>query len=346
MPSDSPSSMRLSAGGYDALVTCPTGASHQDKGQPCQDACMVMQRYYRGVPYTVLAIADGHGNKKYSRSDIGAHLAVEAAGEVASDLVMLITSLRAEHPQDWHKQVQHEVAHHLGRNLVQCWRWRVDKQAKNHSEHGVTPESERWFERYGSTVALAILYDDQLLIAANLGDSAIYLADYQDGDLKVRQVTESPLESVGLGTDSLVSPHAYYRWCSEVVSLDNPLVMVMLTTDGLTDSLETPKTSVYELCNHTVRYGMDWLQEVLPSQLARWSDRGVGDDMGCIVLFNSPTPEHDQSTPQASTSATIPLSAKLRANHRRRSPPRKPVLKREIGLSTRSRRLKIRKIHL
>jgi|GEM_PF-3325561 len=323
MPSHPPSSMRLSSGGYEVLVTCPTGASHQDKGQPCQDACMVMQRYYRGVPYTVLAIADGHGNTKYPRSDIGAHLAVEAAGAAASDWVILLTSLRAEHPQDWHKQVEHEVTHRLGRDLVRYWRDFVDEHAKNNREHGVTPESEVWFERYGSTLALTILYDDQFLIAANLGDGAIYLADQQDGVLKVRPVTESPLENVGLGTDSLVSPQAHYRWRSEVVDLSphpelpddssvtvtpTPLVMVLLTTDGLTDSLDNPQTSVEQVCHHTWHHGMDWLHTVLPKQLADWSDHGVGDDMGCIVLFNTkarpiPPSEHVQSDPQAATHA-------------------------------------------
>jgi len=282
------SSMRLGFGIYQALVTCPTGASHLEKGQPCQDACMVAQHYYRGIPYTVLAIADGHGSEKYSRSDIGAHFAVEAAGDAATELVIGLVSLRDNHPQDWHKMLQHEVEHRLGRSLVQRWRSRVDEHAENHPEEGVTKKSDAWFGRYGSTAALTILYDEYL-IAANLGDSSIYLANSQGDDLSLRKISELQREGIGLGTDSLVSPNANYLWRLEVISMShNAPAMVLLTTDGLTDSLVDPQASVLDLCKSTMNYGMDWLERVLPGQLTKWSADGVGDDMGCIAIFKAP----------------------------------------------------------
>ena len=143
------------------------------------------------------------------------------------------------------------------------------------------------------------------MIAANLGDSSIYLANSQGGDLNVHQISEPQREGVGLGTDSLVSPRANYLWRFEVVSMaHNAPVMVLLTTDGLTDSLIAPQASVLDLCKSTMNYGMDWLERVLPQQLARWSADGVGDDMGCIVLFKAPPTSSPPVMDNGKSSAT------------------------------------------
>jgi hypothetical protein len=32
-------------------------------------------------------------------------------------------------------------------------------------------------------------------------------------------------------------------------------------------------------------HGIDWLKEVLPRELKRWSDEGVGDDISVIACF-------------------------------------------------------------
>ncbi|WP_255349545.1 protein phosphatase 2C domain-containing protein [Thioalkalivibrio sp. ALE28] len=299
--------MRLGFGTSQALVTCPTGATHLEKGQPCQDACMVAQHYYRGVPYTVMVVADGHGSAKYSRSDVGAHFAVEAAGDAATELVIGLASMREEHPDDWHKQMQHEVSHRLGRVLVQRWRTRIDEHAAAYPELGVEPGSDACLDRYGSTVAMVIIYDDQWLITANLGDSSIYLARREGNGYDIQELAAQNRESFGLGTDSLVSPRANYLWRSEILSTtDEPPAMILLTTDGLTDSVGTPQDSIVDLCEQTMCHGMDWLARVLPQQLARWSADGVGDDMGCIVWFPTLSPPSSASDSNHASSSTNP----------------------------------------
>lgn len=278
-------SMRLLFGTSQALVTCPTGASHREKGQPCQDACMVSQHYFRGVPYSVMVVADGHGSQKYSRSDLGAHFAVMAAVEATTELVVALTSIQEGYPDDFPKLLSHEVSHRLGRTVVQRWRTRIEEHATANPEKGVEPESAAWLGRYGSTVALTLVYDEKWLITASLGDSAIYIADKGKADYSIRELAESNIEGLGLGTDSLVSPRAHHLWRYEVLLMEKPPAMLLLTTDGLTDSLEQPKDSIRDLCEKTHRHGMDWLERVLPEQLSRWSAEGVGDDMGCIVWF-------------------------------------------------------------
>lgn len=281
-----PGSMRLGFGASQALVTCPTGATHLEKGVPCQDACMVSQHYYRGVPYSIMVVADGHGSEKYSRSDVGAHFAAKAAGDAATELVVTLASMREEYPDDWLKMLSHEVTHRLGRVVVQRWRARVEEHADSHPQAGVEPGSDAWLGRYGSTVALAILYDEQWLITASLGDSAIYFASRQGDRYNIRELVATSHEGLGLGTDSLLSPRANYLWRYDVIStIHEPPAMILLTTDGLIDSLDSPLESISDLCEQTMRHGVGWLEKVLPQQLARWSAGGVGDDMGCIAWF-------------------------------------------------------------
>lgn len=280
-----PQSMRLGFGSAQALVTCPTGANHLDKGLHCQDACSVAQHFYRGVPYSVMVVADGHGSAKYSRSDIGAHLAVEAAREAASELVMALASLRAEHPDEWHRLIDNATSR-LGSVLVKRWLERVSAHASDHPEVGIEPGDAAWLGRYGSTVALAILYDDDWLITGSLGDSALLAVSRQGGQCQVQELVANPELEVGLGTDSLISERAPYMCRVEVTSmLHSPPAMLLLTTDGLTDSLEDLSDVLGSIYDNTMRYGMEWLQRVLPRQLAIWSAHGVGDDMGCIVFF-------------------------------------------------------------
>ena len=105
-----PAIMRLQLGNTYALVTSPTGASHIDKDQPCQDACMVTQHFYRGQPYMVLAVADGHGSDKYTRSEIGAHLAMEAAHQAAADLAMTLVELQKSDVPNWYQNPNEDVS--------------------------------------------------------------------------------------------------------------------------------------------------------------------------------------------------------------------------------------------
>ncbi|WP_081621796.1 protein phosphatase 2C domain-containing protein [Thioalkalivibrio sp. ALE11] len=285
-----PACLTLSFGKSQVLLTCPTGASHVEKGQPCQDACGASQHFFQGQPYLVLAIADGHGGEKYNQSEIGAHLAVEAARDAATDLVVTLVSAQSNHPTDWARLVKHE-ANRLGRNLVQHWRRRIEGHAGIKSEEGVSDQDLECIGRYGTTVAMVVMYESTL-IAGSIGDSSIFTVEHSEpsGEVRVNDVTPQRDRGVGLATESLVSPNAHHSWQAKAMVIDElidetELAMVLLTTDGMTDSLEDPKQSIRNLYERAVNDGLDWLKNVLPKQLSRWSDKGVGDDMGCVVMF-------------------------------------------------------------
>ena len=62
---------------FDGFSHSVRGASHETSGLVCQDYSAYEVNEY----YSVAAIADGHGSKKYFRSHLGSQFAVEAAFE-------------------------------------------------------------------------------------------------------------------------------------------------------------------------------------------------------------------------------------------------------------------------
>lgn len=57
-----------------------TGAAHRRAGRPCQDAVLCRElRGLEGQPVMVMAVADGHGGRRYRRSEVGSRLACETA---------------------------------------------------------------------------------------------------------------------------------------------------------------------------------------------------------------------------------------------------------------------------
>jgi serine/threonine protein phosphatase PrpC len=307
-----PAIMRLQLGATQALVTSPTGASHLDKGLPCQDACMVSQQFYRGQPYMVLAVADGHGSEKYSRSEIGSHLAMEAVHQAATDLMMALDEIRCEDEEKWLGKAHTNINHRFQRQLLSYWKKLVMDHAENNPEEGVEPTSEASMNRYGTTIVVAIVVEDWVILGV-LGDSTIYTVLECDGEISVQERLTLSSTGVGLGTDSMVSSNAIYAWRTENIPIgftksqnNYTLKMLLLTSDGMPDSLTDPKKSVQSIYENTQAQGIDWLQSILPQQLAQWSKDGVGDDMGMVLLFPnfSQTAINTPSTPDQTKEAT------------------------------------------
>ena len=60
-----------------------TGASHLRRGDVCQDASGRQELTDRsGQPVQILVVADGHGGKRYTQSDVGSHLACKLSLEL------------------------------------------------------------------------------------------------------------------------------------------------------------------------------------------------------------------------------------------------------------------------
>jgi serine/threonine protein phosphatase PrpC len=219
------------------------GANHLKKKMPCQDACMAAQQFYKGYPYTLLAVADGHGSASYTRSEMGAHLAVQAVQSAATRFIPYIVELLEEQPADWRRNAQHEFKNYFGRWLRDEWEklvvWHLkEKSQENSAISGDTLKS------YGTTLAILLLFENLVFVGA-IGDSVIYFL--QTGDIPdvSRAFPEDP-SLLGLQAHSLCSPDAHYKWETRTVNFDD-LGMIFLGTDGFSDSLENPEDSVKDI---------------------------------------------------------------------------------------------------
>ncbi len=124
--------LSLTHGACEIVLCCPTGAGHVERGLPCQDACMASQQFYRGYPCTLLAVADGHGSAAYSRSDIGAHLAVEAVRDAAAPFLRALVELVEKRPHSWRVEAAHLFRSRFGKALWHCWCDRVRRHIRKH----------------------------------------------------------------------------------------------------------------------------------------------------------------------------------------------------------------------
>ena len=73
------------------------GARHLQHNQPCQDACAIKMT----EDMVIMALADGHGDKKHAHSDVGAKIAVDVACELLADTQITIAIKWAFRTVDW-----------------------------------------------------------------------------------------------------------------------------------------------------------------------------------------------------------------------------------------------------
>jgi serine/threonine protein phosphatase PrpC len=285
-----PSSSRAMGLTYEAvqIVLCSqAGATHRETHKPCQDASVAVQQFYKGHPYTVLAVADGHGGPAYTRSEVGAHLAMQAVLSATTRFLPYVVELAEEQPAAWRWTAQREFRRYFGRWVRREWELLV--LGHRRQQAGESPAGAGdVFKPYGTTLAVLLLYDD-LAFAGAIGDSDIYVVQSGDHPAVSRAFPEDSA-LLRPQTHSLSSPDAPYQWQTLTVSLAD-LGMVVLTTDGFTKSLEYPEAAVQDMYEKVKVRGSGWLKDVLPLELMRWSDDGAGDDISviaCAVMREQP----------------------------------------------------------
>src|SRR5688572_22951745 len=100
------------------------GASHERNGLPNQDAIYWLPAVGQGSS-VVLTAADGHGSPRYSRSHIGAALAVEKAAHLTDDF------LRNQNNVENLSLIKHATEEWLPRVLVRRWSEAVSEHLKS-----------------------------------------------------------------------------------------------------------------------------------------------------------------------------------------------------------------------
>ncbi len=253
------------------------GATHERNGLPNQDAIYWLPASGRGTS-AVLAVADGHGSPRYSRSNIGAALAVERGAQLMEEF------LKSQADVDNLSLIKDAAEEWLPRALVRNWSEAVDKHLKTDP---LSPD-----ERPGAESSIA--YGTTLLVAAVTERFICYL-QLGDGDILTvndRGEVSRPLAKderlLGNETTSLCAADAWrdFRVNFQLLTQSHP-ALVLLSTDGYPNSFRHE--------SGFFKVGSDLLQMIQEHGLARveadlagWlrdaTHAGSGDDVTLGIL--------------------------------------------------------------
>jgi hypothetical protein len=262
-----------------------TGASHRERAMPCQDASLAGVHFYKGHSYVLLAVADGHGAARYTRSELGAHFAVQAAAEAAARWMLSAVDHYEQQPDDWFANARNDFGLRFARMLRQAWERRVEEHL---SAHPPDPTGNPpGLSAYGTTIALALVFRDQVFVGA-VGDSTVLAVRAAEGGaVAADALAGAAADTLGLATHSLASADAPSRWQHRALPLGG-LRLLCAVTDGFTDSLADAQSTLVGLCRDAQAKGLDWLLEKWPGFLQRLTERGVGDDIATALYFPPP----------------------------------------------------------
>ena len=266
------------------------GASHERSGMPNQDAIGWLPGSGAGSS-VVLAVADGHGSARYSRSDVGASLAVATATQLIHEF------LTGQADADNLSLTKRAAEEWLPRALVRAWLAAVSEHLKANplSEieldalaRGNNDSSQSLVEK------LTIAYGATLLVAAVANTFVLYL---QLGDGEILTVTDRGEVSTPLAKDdrlfanettSLCAPDAWrdFRVGFQPITHAQP-ALILLATDGYPNSFRDE--------SGFMKVGSDMLEIIQAEGLGKVSDSlegwltdstnaGSGDDVTLGIL--------------------------------------------------------------
>ncbi len=171
------------------------GAAHRRAGRPCQDAVLCRElRGLEGQPVMVMAVADGHGGRRYRRSEVGSRLACETA-------LAAVQGALAARPLDagqegWRRWLERDLPEAIQRGWLEAV-----------AAHWQSDPGEGGFEAllYGSTLGLVVM-TPRWWGHTGLGDWDLVRVD-ADGQARLLEEENEPT-ALGEATCSLCQPRA------------------------------------------------------------------------------------------------------------------------------------------
>ena len=290
-----------------------TGAAHRRAGRPCQDALLCGElRSADGQPVMVMAVADGHGGRRYVRSDVGSRLACERA------LVEVQRTLGerplggGEGEADWSRWLERELPAAIERG------WLEAVEAHWREEPGEGPFLPLL---YGSTLGLVVM-TARWWGHTGLGDWDLVRVEADGRPLLIEE--ESETIAPGEATCSLCQPQAASLFARRAslhpIAPDDGDFALVLCTDGIRKSCATD-ADFLTLAAWLARSGAEPAAEgtgALPAALDRISREGSGDDVTVAIGRSGPAAEE---TAAAGADAQVltsepPAGAPLPRHHR------------------------------
>ncbi|MBD2718659.1 protein phosphatase 2C domain-containing protein [Synechococcus sp. FACHB-909] len=253
-----------------------TGAAHRRAGRPCQDAVLCRElRGLEGQPVMVMAVADGHGGRRYRRSEVGSRLACETA-------LAAVQGALAARPLDggeegWRRWLERDLPEAIQRGWLEAV-----------AAHWQGDPGEGGFEAllYGSTLGLVVM-TPRWWGHTGLGDWDLVRVE-ADGQARLLEEENEPT-ALGEATCSLCQPRAASLFARRagLHRLDGGAgdFALVLCTDGIRKSCATDGDFL-TLAAWLARGDGEADPEAagtLPAALDRISREGSGDDVTVAV---------------------------------------------------------------
>lgn len=284
------------------------GQSHLATGKVCQDYSY-SKVYENG---TVMAIVcDGHGGRRYFRSDVGAKIAAEVTERKISGFITAAYSFLESKPftqksaistqiynQDFEKQSQVERAfRQLLSSIIFEWNTCVEAHAK---DNPVTADEklgleDDWIGEFTEGINLEKVYGCTLI--AFVSTPSVWFA-FQIGDGKCFAIDASGrwsepipwddrcfLNKTTSICDSAAIDEFRYCYCGD----GNFPVAVILGSDGIDDSLGTEANQInfyVQILKSLAKDGIEKTVAEIESTLPQLSKMGSRDDMSIAMVFN------------------------------------------------------------
>ena len=290
------------------------GSSHVATELPNQDSYQIEQ--WDDQQATFAAISDGHGSKKYWRSDSGSRLAVQALKELIQNQFLPFI-----HDPDKDPERIKSAWKKIGRDLRKKW---LQLCAENLYEFPFSEEENRKAVEehpdviespvivYGATMSGALLFQDYGFFI-HLGDGELIGCDPEG---KAESIFEEP-EIKANDTASMCQPDAHRAMRTKVIEGDSwkQMRMIVLATDGVGDAFAGDEVSIQD---HVGKYlgswrkgGADTLQTRLQDgEMTQFADTS-GDDSTLLLLKR--VEKEDQLTRGDFEKAWIAFEDKARA---------------------------------
>ncbi|WP_254992339.1 protein phosphatase 2C domain-containing protein [Cyanobium sp. N5-Cardenillas] len=308
------------------IAASRAGAAHLRAGRPCQDAVLCRElRDTDGQPVMLMAVADGHGGRRYRRSEVGSRLACETALAVVAD------ALAAAPPGDGEGGWSHWLAHDLPEAVQRRWMEAVQ-------EHWQSDPGEGGFEPllYGSTLGLVVM-TPRWWGHTGLGDWDLVRVE-PDGHARLLEQENEPT-ALGEATCSLCQPQAASLFARRAAL--HPLApeerdfALVLCTDGIRKSCATD-ADFLTLAAWLAGGGAEAAGD-LPEALDRISREGSGDDVTVAIGRAGALGEGPVSLPVPAAvtgpSAVGPAPAQaVQASHPRPLSRRRPAIGRAVAI--------------
>lgn len=264
---------------FDGFSFSVIGASHETSGLVCQDYSSFEVNEY----YSVAAIADGHGSKKYFRSHLGSQFAVEAAFETIRHFYenpehfeqnfpanhkLILKNMKKQIIANWNKRVQD----HLSQNPVRL----AETQKFTKDEFKEIPKESY----YGTTLIVAVC-GRGFQFGLQIGDGSL-VAIFDDGVPVMPMIYD---ESAPANmTASMCNSNAVAMFNSFYVENKKMLAM-FASSDGLYTSFSNEDDFLeYHLIISSQLDNLDAFSQTVKKNLTKRSHFGTEDDISLACI--------------------------------------------------------------